>query len=100
MTPDTFRSTDGRPDHWDRERARRAERADAERRSEAVLRILKDRSTVVEEAVRMDVDVDTVVAWLAATSVAISRALAREAAPAIRRNGGDPRVTQRPLLTA
>ena len=100
MTPDTFRLIEDRPDHWDRERALRAERTDAERRSEAVLRILKDRSTVVEEAVRMDVDVDTVVAWLAATSVAIRRALSRETAAATRRNGGDPRVTPRHLLTA
>ena len=100
MTPDTFLSIDGRPAHWDRERIQRAERTAAVRRSEAVLRILKDRSTVVEEAVRMDVDVDTVVAWLAAASVAISRALAREPAPAARPHGGDPRVTPRHPLTA
>ena len=100
MTPDTFPSIDDRPAHWDRERALRAKRTAAVRRSEAVLRILKDRTTIVDEAVRMDVDVDTVVGWLAATSAAISRALEAESAPATRRVSSDPRVTQRQIVTA
>jgi hypothetical protein len=100
MTLDTSHSNDDREDSWDRIRAQRAERATAVRRSEAVLRILKDRSTIVDEAVRMDVDVDTVVGWLAATLGAISRALDREPAPATRRVSSDPRVTQRQIVTA
>lgn len=99
MMPDIPDSTDRRPDSWDRERARRAERTAAVRRSEAVLRILKDRSTVVDEAVRMNVDVDLVVAWLSATLTAISRALDHESAPATHRISSDPRVTQRRALT-
>jgi hypothetical protein len=75
-------SIDTRPIGWDRVRAGRAEQDRAVRRSEAVLRILKDRSTLVEEAVRMEVDVETVAGWLATTLVAIGRALAE--APTLR----------------
>jgi len=100
MTPDARDANDHYPDNWDRARAQRAERTTAVRRSEAVLRILKDRSTIVDEAVRMDVDVDTVVVWLSATLGAISRALDREPAAATRRISSDPRVTQRQSVTA
>ena len=100
MTPDARDANDHHPDSWDRVRAERAERTTAVRRSEAVLRILKDRSTIVDEAVRMNVDVDTVVVWLSATLGAISRALDREPAPATRRISSDPRVTQRQIVTA
>ena len=100
MTLDTRHSNGEREDSWDRIRAQRAERTTAVRRSEAVLRILKDRSTIVDEAVRMDVDVDTVVVWLSATLGAISRALDREPAAATRRISSDPRVTQRQIVNA
>ena len=100
MTLDTRHANDEREDSWDRLRAQHAERTAAVRRSEAVLRILKDRTTIVDEAVRMGVDVDTVVGWLAATSAAISRALEGESTPATRRVSSDPRVTQRQIVTA
>ena len=44
-------------------------------RSAAVLRILKDRSTIAEEAARMDVDVRTVEHWLVLTVESFGRAL-------------------------
>jgi hypothetical protein len=58
---------------------------DAIARSEAVLRILKDRSTVVEEAVRLNVDVDTIGRWLGKAFEAIKRALDDGTALAARR---------------
>jgi len=100
MTLDIFSSIDDRPGHWDDERALRAERITAVRRSEAVLRILKDRSTIVDEAVRMNVDVDTVMAWLAATSAAISRALDRDCDRPADRVSKDLRATERRVMTA
>ena len=90
MTPNTSQSFDDRSGNWEGERTLRAKRTAAMRRSEAVMRILKDRSTIVDEAVRMDVDVDTVVAWLATTLVAISRALDRETVSATGRVSSDP----------
>ena len=44
-------------------------------RSAAVLRILKDRSTVAEEAARMDVDADTVRRWLRIALESVGRAM-------------------------
>jgi len=66
-------------EYRDPQRAQRAERVATQRRIDSVLRILKDRSTPVEEAVRMGVDVDTVSAWVSTTLAAISRAMQRDA---------------------
>jgi hypothetical protein len=46
-------------------------------RSEAVLRILKGRSTLDEEAERMNVDEATVARWISKTLTALADALAR-----------------------
>ncbi|HEX3896885.1 MAG TPA: hypothetical protein VHW73_11800 [Rudaea sp.] len=48
-------------------------------RSEAVLRILKGRTTVNEEAERMRVDEATVAKWITKTLVAFAGALADQA---------------------
>jgi DNA-directed RNA polymerase specialized sigma24 family protein len=45
-------------------------------RSEAVLRILKGRSTLDEEAERMNVDEATVATWVSKTLTALADALA------------------------
>jgi transposase-like protein len=45
-------------------------------RSEAVLRILKGRSTLEEEAERMNVDEATVARWISKTLSALAAALA------------------------
>jgi hypothetical protein len=99
MTPASKPANEKLTDNWDRVRIEREKRTAAARRSEAMLRILKDRSTVVDEAVRMNVDVDTVVDWLSTTLAAISRALDSDSA-ATRRVSSDPRVTQRQIVTA
>ena len=99
MTTDSGHANED-TDDWDRVRVERAQRTAAARRSEAMLRILKDRSTVVDEAVRMNVDVDTVVDWLSATLAAISRALDRDSMLATRRLSSEPRVMRRPIATA
>lgn len=44
-------------------------------KTEAVLRILKGRSTAAEEAARMQVDAATIAVWLDSTFRAISRVL-------------------------
>jgi hypothetical protein len=85
------------PDRWDRRRAELAERTFAMRRAEAVLRILKDRSTLVDEAVRMGVDIETVAAWLAVTLGAIGRALEAEL-PVVR--GTVRRIPRHQLLAS
>jgi len=100
MTPDSQHANEDHADSWDRVRVERVRRTSAARRSEAMLRILKDRSTVVDEAVRMNVDVDTVVDWLSATLAAISCALDRDSATATRRLSSDPGAMQRPIATA
>lgn len=75
MKTHTLPTIDCGPGDWTRRRAERGERIYAVRRAEAVLRIFKDRSTLVDEAVRMDVDIDTVADWVAITLAAIGRAL-------------------------
>lgn len=104
MTPDTSHSIDYQHGSWEHRHLQRAERTAAVRRSEAVLRILKNRSTIVDEAVRMSVDVETVVAWLAATYTAIRRALDRDPesradSQRVRRTSDDFRDPQRHVLT-
>jgi hypothetical protein len=99
MTPASKPANEELTDNWDRVRVERAKRTAAVRRSEAMLRILKDRSTVVDEAVRMNVDVETVVAWLSATLAAINRALERDVASTAHRHS-DTRVVQRQIVTA
>jgi len=97
MKTQPLHDIDARPDSWDRRRAELAEYTSAMRRAEAVLRILKDRSTLVDEAVRMDVDIETVAAWLNVTLAAIGSALDVEA-PAVR--GTVPRIPRHQLLAS
>lgn len=94
MKTQPLHETDAGPDIWDRRRAELADRTFPVRRAEAVLRILKDRSTLVDEAVRMDVDIETVATWLTVTLAAIGRALD---APVVR--GTDARPPTRRMAS-
>lgn len=100
MKTHTLHAIDSRPDGWERRRTERAEHIAAVRRSEAVLRILKDRSTLVDEAVRMDVDIETVAGWLSITLAAIGRALDAESPSGCGDEPAMPRVPLRRLLAS
>jgi hypothetical protein len=51
--------------------------SDATARIEAVLRILKDRSTITEEAARLNVDVGAVWTWMNTIFATIRKSLGR-----------------------
>lgn len=96
MKTHTLHAMDRRPDGWERRRAERNEHTRAVQRAEAVLRILKNRSTLVDEALRMAVDIETVAEWLAITLAAIGRALDVDT-PTVR--GKVPRIPRRLLAS-